>query len=136
MTPKSNQADGYPIVSSMIAGGSWDALSALGDQAVVFAGMNDPSGNPITSFFGNETEGPMLIDPNWELSPNETLIFEGVALDNQPSADFPLDPVIPAQKLLSIAVHVWEFPGMDGNCDSPKEALRKRKVAQAAKKGG
>lgn len=114
MTPKPAQADGYPVVSSLIAGGSWNALSAIGDQVMV-NGILTPDGNDMSMFFGNATEGPMLIDPNWELSPNETLIFEGTPIDNQESEEFAASQTpTPAQKLLAIAVHVWEFPGMDG----------------------
>lgn len=104
MTPKAAQADGYPIVSSMISGGSWNALSALGDQPVT-------AGTPSV-FNGNFSEGPMLIDPNWELFPNETLLFRGTPIANQPTTASPMTP--PAQKLLVIAVHVWEFPNMVG----------------------
>jgi len=111
MTPKPNQADGYPIVSSLIAGGSWNALSALGDQPTVTFDADD-NGIVGRAMFGNETNGPMIIDPSWELSPNETLIFNGTPIDNQPTDASTFTP--PAQKLLSIAVHVWEFEGMDG----------------------
>jgi len=111
MTPKPAQADGYPVVSSMLAGSSWNALAALGAQPMV-GGVNTVGANPVSMFFGSATEGPMLIDPNWELSPNETLIFEGTAIPNQASDEFP--QVDPPQQLLAIAVHVWEFPGMDG----------------------
>lgn len=114
MTPQLAQSDGPPIVSSMIAGASWDALAAIGDQVIV-SGLQTPAANVVTSFFGNETQGPLVIDPNWELSPNETLQFTGTPIDNQLTTEFPQDP--PAQKLLSIAVHVWEFPGMDGTTD-------------------
>lgn len=117
MTPKPAGADGYPIVSSMIAGASWNALAALGDQTTV-----NGYGNPLwSSFFGNKSQGPLLIDPNWELSPNEVLIFNGTPIDVQVTdeADFTaLD--LPAQKLLSIAVHVWEFPGMSGEAMEAK----------------
>lgn len=111
MTPKANQADGYPIVSSLIAGGSWNALSALGDQPTVTF-ISNGDGIEGRAMFGNETQGPMIIDPSWELTPNETLIFNGTPIDNQQTDESTFTP--PAQKLLSIAVHVWEFEGMDG----------------------
>lgn len=111
MTPKPAGADGYPIVSSMIAGASWNALSALGDQTTV-----NSFGSPAwSSFFGNKSQGPLLIDPNWELSPNEVLIFNGTPIDVQLTDEAGFDSEdLPAQKMLAIAVHVWEFPGMTG----------------------
>ncbi len=111
MTPKSAQADGFPIVSSMIAGGSWNALSAIGEQPLV-AGLATRTGGLVSGFYGNETQGPMLIDPNWELSANEQLIFWGTSINNELTTEFPMVGV--AQKVLAISVHVWEFPGMDG----------------------
>lgn len=111
MFPKSQQSDGYPVVSSLIAGSSWNALSALGDQPII-AGLETPATNLVSSFWGSETQGPMLIEPNWELAPNESLIFWGTPIDNEPTTEFPMTGT--AQKLLAIAVHVWEFPGMDG----------------------
>jgi hypothetical protein len=107
MTPK-GISDGYPIVSSMISGSSWNALAAIGAQPAVTVGG-------VSSFIGSYQNGPMLIDPNWELSPNETLMFNGEAIDNQL-----VDVGQPAvgQKVLSIGVHVWEFPGMDGRSET------------------
>lgn len=112
MTPKPMQADGYPVVSSLISGSSWNGLSAIGDQVMVNGGLETPGGDVVTAFFGSEMNGPLLIDPNWELSPNETLIFRGTAIENQESTEFPESDDV--QKLLAITVHVWEFPGMDG----------------------
>jgi hypothetical protein len=42
---------------------------------------------------------PLIIEPNWELLPNQQLIFEGVC-------------IVETAKILDIAVHVWEFPKM------------------------
>lgn len=111
MTPKVPGSDGYPIVSSMLSGASFNALSALGDQVIV-AGLQTPGAHQVTSFFGNSSQGPLLIDPNWELASNESLFFDGTAIDNQSNGEFSNTP--PAQKLLSIVAHVWEFPNMDG----------------------
>lgn len=105
MTPRSLQSDGFPIVSSMLAGSSWNALSALGDQTVVNFGSQ-------TQFNGSRTRGPLALDPNWELSPNETLIFEGTPVENQTVTATPMTGI--AQKLLAIDVHVWEFSNMVG----------------------
>jgi hypothetical protein len=111
MTPKTDQADGYPVVSSMIAGSSWNGLAAIGDQTVV-SGMETPGTNLLSMFNGSMTQGPMILDPNWELSPNETLIFNGTPIENQETTEFPMEGE--AQKLLVITVHVWEFPNMMG----------------------
>jgi hypothetical protein len=101
----------------MIAGASWNALAALGDQTTV----NSFGNAAWSSFFGNKSQGPLLIDPNWELSPNETLIFTGTPIDVQVTSEALFEAGdLPAQKLLSIAVHVWEFPGMSG------EAMEKK----------
>ena len=105
LTPRSLGSDGFPIVSSMIAGSSWNALAAIGDQSVV-------TQDGRTMFNGSMQRGPLVIDPNWELSPNETLIFNGTPIDNQTVTADPMTP--PAQKLLCIQCHVWEFPNMVG----------------------
>jgi hypothetical protein len=39
---------------------------------------------------------PLIIEPNWELVPNEVLIFTGI-------------PIVDGQIILEIGVHVWEF---------------------------
>lgn len=114
MTPKPPMADGYPVVSSMLAGGLWNGLAAIGDQPIV-SGLETPGTNILTMFNGNYSHGPLNIDPNWELSPNETLIFRGTAIENQETTEFPMEGA--AQKLLSIIVHVWEFPNMDGKSE-------------------
>jgi hypothetical protein len=43
----------------------------------------------------------LIIEPNWELQPNQTLLFEG---------SLPADVTT---KFLKIGIHVWEFPGME-----------------------
>lgn len=45
--------------------------------------------------------GKLVIDPNWELQPNQTLIFDGELVSGA------------STKFLKIGVHVWEFPGME-----------------------
>lgn len=61
----------------------------------------------------NEQTAPLLIEPNWILQPNETLIF---------NAEFDVDSGT-AVRVLNIAVHVWEFPGMSVADKSTAEAL-------------
>lgn len=111
MTPVPQGADGPPIVSSLIAGSAWNAMSAYGDQVIV-SGLQTPGGRVVSSFDGSFAAGPLILDPNWELAPNETLMFEGTPIANQVTTEFVMAQ--PAQKLLAITVHVWEFPGMDG----------------------
>lgn len=63
-----------------------------------------------TQFYSSGEAGVLLLDPNWVLVPNETLIFNG----NWDDLPLPADdgPTI----VLDIAIHTWEFPGM-GNAD-------------------
>lgn len=42
---------------------------------------------------------PLIVEPNWELLPNQQLIFEGASITTD-------------AKVLNIAIHVWEFPKM------------------------
>jgi hypothetical protein len=81
-----------PVVNSLTAGSMWNIYAT---------DLNSPSDVP-----GGEGSSkqmafsimPMLIEPNWELSPNEQLIFRGISeTDNS---------------ILEIGVHAWEFPGM------------------------
>ncbi len=51
---------------------------------------------------------PLLLDPNWVLTPNETLIFNGDWSD--------AEEIQGGTYVLNICVHVWEFPEM-GNAD-------------------
>lgn len=105
-TPRQTGADGPPVVSSMISGSYWNQLSSLKDQFVANAAL--PPNGP-TNLMGSTQMGALLIDPNWVLKPNEILQFEGTPLPNVGTV-----PVGNNQKLLSIVVHVWEFPNMDG----------------------
>ena len=55
--------------------------------------------------------GALQIEPNWLLSPNTTMLFEGTIIDeaNLTAND---------QRILTINVHVWEFPGMDAELET------------------
>jgi hypothetical protein len=81
-----------PIVAAMCAGSFYSPLSAMGAPPSEI-GEPDVSSFPVVTEF----RLPLIIEPNWELVPNETLIFDGV-------------PIVDTQAVLEIAVHVWEFP--------------------------
>jgi hypothetical protein len=83
------------LVSSMIPGTPWNVLAQCGHF-------------PGSAVVGEDQwqSGPLLIEPNFVLVPNETLIFTGT-------------PVLPAAHpnadvALEIGIHVWEFPDMAG----------------------
>ena len=99
-TPKLDQSDGAPIVSSMVPGSVYSNLSHVGNPP--------PALDGDTGQWSQVSTSPLLIEPNWELLPNETLLFRG-----EPLAD-PNDdpPLVPDDLHLCIGVHVWEFPGM------------------------
>lgn len=78
------------LVSAMTPGSLYDGLANVGEPV-----------NPLEYSMGM---GALLIDPNWELIPNEPLVFEGELIST-------LDPA-EDQRFLTIGVHVWEFPGM------------------------
>lgn len=95
-TPKLDQSDGAPVVSSMVPGSVYNALAHVG-----------PPPFTTDSDFGQWAQvstSPLLIEPNWELLPNETLLFRGEPIEDEGA--------VPDDLHLSIGVHVWEFPGM------------------------
>lgn len=89
-----------PYVSALIAGSLWMNGSALGGKPA-FATIPN-SAAELTLIDSHEQAAPLLIDPNWVLMPNETLIF---------NATFDVDSDT-AVRILNIGIHVWEFPGM------------------------
>lgn len=88
----------YPVVSSMVPGTSWDQQASAdmaGPSVVTFdVGV-------LASQLAMNTL-PLIIEPNWELLPNETLMFTGV----------PIPAALASAIILEVAVHIWEFPGM------------------------
>ena len=85
------------LVSSMTAGTNYDAQAFIGEPSAPLA--------PGLAF-ESASSYALLIDPNWQLVPNETLYFEGSLAPALTGGE-----VIP-DRTLSIGVHVWEFPGM------------------------
>lgn len=98
----------FPTVSSMVPGTSWNILST---------DMAGPSGIPMpddsTTYQIANISLPMLIEPNWELVPNETLFFQGI-------------PLSEAAIILEVVAHVWEFPGMVVGAAGPDKAQAPR----------
>ena len=100
----------YGYVSSMIGGSPYMFGSALGGKLdPLLQGTNQAPVVPPQVFLSGES-GALMIEPNWVLTPNETLIFNGNWDD--------LGPLVPGTNdaVLNITIHVWEFPGM-GNAD-------------------
>lgn len=108
---KDPRTGNFPYVSSLIGGAPYMFGSGIGRKTKpTDEGVNDPALAPVVNnvILSGES-GSLLIDPNWVLMPNETLVFNGFWDDLDA-----LDPV--PTIILNIAVHVWEFPGM-GNAD-------------------
>lgn len=89
---------GDVLVSAMVPGSLYNSLAAIGEPPQPI----DPDDQLQSGF----QLGPLLIEPNWELLPNETLDFS--ARLTKPLAELEDVP----RRFLSIGVHVWEFPGM------------------------
>jgi hypothetical protein len=92
------------LVSSMCAGTNYDAESSLGSPAL---GALTNLGIFELIFQQDENFG-IMVEPNYQLLPNEALIFRG-----RPAPIFEtLEPVDVPFLQLSIGIHAWEFPGM------------------------
>lgn len=101
----------FGYVSSMIGSSPYMFGSTLGRKlAPTSQGTNDGVVLSQANVFLSGESGVLMLDPNWVLMPNETLIFNGDWSDVEAAVD--PDPTI----VLNITVHVWEFPGM-GNAD-------------------
>lgn len=107
----------HAYVSALLGGSPYMFGSNIsGKVSSSFQGpWNDPV-DPHTQYLAGEWK-PLLLEPNWVLTPNETLIFNGDWTDLGANA---IENGMTA--VLFIAIHVWEFPGM-GNAD---KATRER----------
>lgn len=86
----------YPVVSSLSPGGQWNFAATDIKQPLNTAGSNQMSFMQL----------PYIIDPNWELDPNESLLFDGTALTA-------------SALILEIGIHAWEFPGLIRGLEGP-----------------
>lgn len=93
-----------PLVSSMAPGTFYNAEAHIGEPPIFEQQVFDTVNQHVSAEWRNQRMVAMMIDPNWELLPNETLIFTGTLAQT-------LDPASD-KRFLSIGVHVWEFPGM------------------------
>lgn len=92
----------YPYVSSIVPGTPYLDNSSVGMlQPPTSQGMNEGTLVQDNIVMSGES-GILILDPNWVLVPNETLIFNGNWDDLSAEVDV----------LLEITIHVWEFPGM------------------------
>ncbi len=100
-----------PMVSTLIASSAYNADS-LGGLVPPLSGAISPGIGPniqTSGLFSMQQAFPLLIDPNWLLMPNETLIFNGTPVPISFLNDqTPVNPFL----VLTIGIHVWEFPGM------------------------
>lgn len=101
----------FPMVSAMVPGTSWNATATdmSGPSVLTFPAVPD---NIEAGQIANISL-PMLIEPNWELVPNETLFFQGV-------------PMVETAIILEIVAHVWEFPGMIVGAAGPDKSQAPR----------
>ncbi len=93
----------YPMVSTLSPGASWN-FSATN--------IKQPGNLTINAIATRQIawqQLPFIIDPNWELDPNESLLFNGEAQDA-------------SALILEIGVHVWEFPGMIRGMEGPDQS--------------
>lgn len=116
-------------VASMVSGTWFNSESWLGIPIPEQA--STALGSPYQS-------GVMQVEPNWVLTPNTTLIFEtqvGRNIDRLNPDDFP-DTDQFKRRVLSIGVHVWEFPGMAPGRDIPtsKDALERNLAKREAER--
>lgn len=100
----------FPYITSLIGGSPYMFGSRIGERVSPV----DALGESSTAILSGES-GVLLIDPNWVLTPNETLIFNGDWDDLANEQPIPTVTV-------NIAIHVWEFPGM-GNADKAEREV-------------
>jgi len=92
-------SDNRMLVSSMLAGSNYNIFSQVGVPPInqVLPGLNFQEGSQ--SF-------PMYIEPNWDLQQNDTFIINGLC-------HYPADGEGAIRSILTMTLHVWEFPGME-----------------------
>jgi len=88
------------LVSSMVPGSGLDANAAVGENPQV-------SSTQVQEQL--QTAYNLQLDPNWILDPNDGLIFTGLLAAK---CDIGATPPSWPYRVLTIGIHVWEFPGM------------------------
>jgi hypothetical protein len=112
--PRSNR-DG--IVSAMFPGTLQNVFSNNNDDVTSWPRDDDGFIGPAT-FGDNEVLFPLsqpfpeLIEPNWLIQPNETVIFSGTPYEVPYSIDGAEGETYLTPVILHIYAYVWEFPGM------------------------
>ena len=102
-TPRTANGN-YPTVSAMVPCTQW--LNFASDFPAFASQVTTPAGDVRQFAYASY---PLIIDPNWELVQNESLIFSAPNGDPLPGTDVQLE----------IAVHAWEFPGMVEGAEGP-----------------
>jgi hypothetical protein len=127
-TQKSPRGQLDPVVSCLVPGNIHNGLSLGGQVPPITVGTAGFGIGPAIQsigfgFAGNEPY-PLLLDPNWLLMPNETLIFTGTPIDVTLLDTTQQPPVIVTPPLvLDITIHVWEFPLM-GTAPAPTRGVK------------
>lgn len=119
-TNPSQRSQAFPVVSSLIAGSYYNALSVGGaglfsTPSLQYLGQSDSVGpNQDFSYqFSSKVQMfPWIIEPNWVCQPNETIIFQGVDIAPTWFIAGESDEEIKLRTVLNITVYSWEFPGM------------------------
>lgn len=114
-TIPSQRSQQFPVVSSLVAGSFYNALSTGGMNPLMYQAETDSvgaNGDFSSSFLSTMQSFPWLIEPNWVCQPNETIIFEGTSIAPTWTidGDEPFTGVL--RTVLNISVYAWEFPGM------------------------
>lgn len=111
--PRSQQ---FPIVSSLVAGSFYNSLALGGAIPPVIAlqptnGVSDSL--QLGPLLDTTQSFPWIIEPNWVLQPNETLLFQGVSV----FPDVTVEQIYTMPTVLNIVVYAWEYPGMSKGND-------------------
>jgi len=112
-----------PIVSSMTPGTLNNAAALGGLAPPLTAAPSDGIGPNLENsqvLTNNKQPCPFIIEPNWLLLPNETLIFNGTPLHVNYR---PVSTTFTPNLVLNIVIHVWEFPVMGTAPAGQREVL-------------
>lgn len=118
--PRSNRD---PIVSSIYPGTLQNVFSNNGDSATAWPRSEGTYIGPAIfqdseMLFPLNQPFPELIEPNWLIQPNETVIFTGTPYEVEVSQQAAEGETFTPPVILHIFVYVWEFPGMTSAAQS------------------